>query len=128
MASQDGRQTVLLVDDSVETAKALALLLEQSGFAVITAHDGREALRRAREARPAIALLDLSLPVVDGFGVAESLRKGPGGDELLLIAISGHGLPDDCARTRAVGFDHHFVKPIDCAELLACLSVYKTPM
>jgi len=126
MAIQGGRPTVLLVDDSVETAKALALLLEQSGFAVVTAHDGREALRRAREARPAIALLDLSLPVVDGFGVAESLRNGPDGDELLLVAISGHGLPDDCARARAVGFDHHFVKPIDCGELLAYLSIHKT--
>lgn len=119
-------QTVLLVDDNVEAARALTLLLEQSGFAVVTAHDGGEALARAEETHPAIALLDLALPVVDGYHVAETLRSGPGGDGLLLVAISGFGQPEDCARSRAVGFDHHLVKPIDCTELLKMLSAYKT--
>ena len=120
--------TVLLVDDNVETTRALSLLLEQSGFAVVTAHDGGEALRRARETRPRIALLDLGLPVVDGYRVAQTLRGWPGGDGLLLVAISGYGQPEDCARALDVGFDHHLVKPIDCTELLALLSVHKTPM
>jgi len=121
-------QTVLLVDDNIEAARALTLLLEQSGFAVVTAHDGGEALARAEETRPGIALLDLALPVVDGYRVAETLRAGPGGHGLLLVAISGFGQPEDCERSRAVGFDHHLVKPIDCAELLAVLSAHKTPM
>jgi CheY-like chemotaxis protein len=121
-------QTVLLVDDNVETARALSLLLEQSGFAVVIAHDGGQALARARETHPGIALLDLGLPVVDGYQLAEALRAGPGGDALLLVAISGYGQPEDQARTREVGFDHHLVKPIDCTELLALLSVHRTPM
>ena len=114
-------KTVLLVDDNVDATRALALLLGHAGFVVVTAHDGGEALARAEEALPDIVLLDLGLPVVDGYRVAETLRAKPGGETLLLVAISGYGQPEDRQRSQAVGFDHHLVKPIDCAVLLALM-------
>ena len=116
-----GAKTVLLVDDNVDATRALALLLGHAGFIVVTAHDGGEALARAEETQPDIVLLDLGLPVVDGYRVAETLRARPGGDALLLVAISGYGQPEDRERSQAVGFDHHLVKPIDCAVLLGLM-------
>ena len=120
-ATPTNAKTVLLVDDNVDATRALALLLGHAGFVVVTAHDGGEALARAEEALPDIVLLDLGLPVVDGYRVAETLRARPGGEALLLVAISGYGQPEDRQRSQAVGFDHHLVKPIDCAVLLALM-------
>ncbi len=114
-------QTVLLVDDNVDATRALSLLLTHAGFEVVTAQDGGEALERAGERPPDIVLLDLGLPVVDGYRVAELLRARPGGGDMLLVAISGYGQPEDRERSKAVGFDHHLVKPIDCVELIALM-------
>ena len=113
--------TVLLVDDNVDATQALALLLDHAGFSVVQAHDGGQALVRAAERRPDIVLLDLGLPIVDGYRVAATLRAQPGGDVPLLVAISGYGQPEDRQRSRDVGFDHHLVKPIDCSELIALM-------
>ncbi len=112
---------VLVVDDNVDAADALALLLDQAGFAVVIAHDGAEALERALDVQPDIVLLDLGLPVLDGYGVAKALRARPGGETQLLVAVSGYGRREDRQRSKDVGFDHHLVKPIDCAELLALM-------
>jgi PAS domain S-box-containing protein len=114
-------RTVLLVDDNEDATRALALLLEHGGFNVVTAHDGAEALARAAEVDPDIVLLDLGLPVIDGYRVAESLRARNDYDRVLLIAISGYGQPNDRARSKDAGFDHHLVKPIDCGALLDLL-------
>ena len=119
-ATASGR-TVLLVDDNADATRALALLLAQAGFDVTEAHDGGEALTLTADQMPDIVLLDLGLPVVDGYRVAETLRGRPGGETPLLIAISGYGQPEDRQRSLAVGFDHHLVKPIDCAELVALM-------
>ncbi|HEX5633770.1 MAG TPA: response regulator, partial [Gemmatimonadales bacterium] len=114
-------RTVLLVDDNIDATRALALLLSHAGYGVVTAHDGAEALTRAAEARPDIVLLDLGLPIMDGYRVAEVLRAGTDAPDALLVAISGYGQPEDRERSRDVGFDHHLVKPIDCAALLDLL-------
>ncbi len=121
---QAGANTrVLLVDDNVDATRALSLLLGQAGFVVTEAHDGGQALTLAEHEHPEIVLLDLGLPVVDGYRVAADLRARPGGDVPLLIAISGYGQPEDQERSRDVGFDHHLVKPIDCAELIRLMRV-----
>jgi two-component system CheB/CheR fusion protein len=119
--------TVLLVDDNQDSTRALGMLLEHFGHAVVTAHDGAEALLRAAEARPDVGLLDLGLPVLDGYQVAQALRARPGGERLLLVAISGYGQPNDRARSKAAGFDHHMVKPVDCGALLALLQQRARP-
>ena len=114
-------RTVLLVDDNVDATLALSMLLTHAGFTVVQAHDGVEALERASQSPPDIVLLDLGLPIVDGYQVAATLRAQVDGNAPLLIAISGYGQPEDRERSKAVGFDHHLVKPIDCDVLLALM-------
>jgi PAS domain S-box-containing protein len=114
--------TVLVVDDNVDAANALSLLLEAQGFRVVVAHDGGDALKRADEAQPHIVLMDLGLPVLDGYQVATALRARPNGSALTLVAVSGYGPDQNPERSGAAGFDHHLVKPIDCTALLDLLA------
>ncbi|HZI03877.1 MAG TPA: response regulator, partial [Archangium sp.] len=110
---------VLVVDDNVDAAGTLAELLALSGYAVAVAHDCQEALNRADEFRPEVALLDIGLPVVDGYGVAERIRERLGESSPVFAALTGYSLDVDRARSQAAGFRHHFVKPLDINELLA---------
>ena len=112
---------MLLVDDNIDATQALSLLLDACR---IHRHPGARRRRGAGARQPSppdIVLLDLGLPVVDGYQVAATLRARVAGDGPLLIAISGYGQPEDRERSKAVGFDHHLVKPIDCDELLALM-------
>ncbi len=107
------RPRVLIVDDNVDTARAMARLLVVSGYEVRVAHDGREAIAVARAERPGVLLLDIGLPGMDGYEVAREVRKDPDLAASTLIAISGYGQEDDRRRSREAGFDHHLVKPVD---------------
>ena len=120
-SSKARNKRVLVVDDNVDAASALGLLLESAGFNVVLAHDGQVALTRATESRPDIVLMDLGLPVLDGYQVAAELRNQPGGDDLMLVAVSGYGPGQDYGRAATAGFDHHLVKPVDCVALLHLL-------
>ena len=113
---------VLVVDDNVDAAHALSLLLETQGFSVAVAHDGGDALKRADEVQPHIVLMDLGLPVLDGYQVASQLRARPNGSAVTLVAVSGYGPDQNPERASEAGFDHHLVKPIDCVALLALLA------
>jgi signal transduction histidine kinase/ActR/RegA family two-component response regulator len=112
---------VLLVDDNVDAAEGLADLLGMSGYEVVVAHDCPQALKRAEASRPHVAILDIGLPEVDGYGVAERLRERLGEDSPVFAALTGYSQDGDRARSQAAGFRHHFVKPIDLDELLAFL-------
>jgi PAS domain S-box-containing protein len=112
----DGRR-VLIVDDNVDAANLLALILESFGFATSVAHDGPSALRLAREFRPDIAVLDIGLPVMDGYEVAERLHAMAGFETLPLLAVTGYGQLEDRARSKAAGFEAHLTKPV-AAEAL----------
>jgi two-component system CheB/CheR fusion protein len=104
---------VLLVDDNVDGAESLALLLRQSGHDVVAVYDGRTALAEAARASFDVALLDIGLPDgMDGYEVARRLRAGSAGPRVL-IALTGFGQEDDQRRSRAAGFSHHLVKPVD---------------
>ena len=123
LASEPQPETkVLVVDDNVDAANALSLLLETQGFRVAVAHDGGDALKRADEVRPHIVLMDLGLPVLDGYQVASQLRARPNGSAVTLVAVSGYGPEQNPERASEAGFDHHLVKPIDCVALLALLA------
>jgi CheY-like chemotaxis protein len=121
-AVADARRSVLVVDDNRDAAEALALFLAGAGFDVTTVHDGVAAVAEAERRSPDVVLLDLGLPLLDGFEVAERLRRVPGGPRPRLIAVSGYGQAGDRQRTASAGFEHHLVKPIDYHALVNLLS------
>jgi CheY-like chemotaxis protein len=115
------RRRVLVVDDNLDAAETLHLLLQIAGHVSALAHDGLGALALARELQPQVAILDLGLPGLDGFQLGQALRQEPWGKELLLIALSGWAAPAHRARTQAAGFDHHLAKAVDPKVLLDLL-------
>jgi CheY-like chemotaxis protein len=104
---------VLVVDDNVDAAEMLAAALTAKGYQTRVAHDGPAALLAAERFRPAIAFLDLGLPVMDGYELATRLRDIPDLCSMRLIAVTGYGQKSDRRRTRQAGFHHHLVKPVD---------------
>lgn len=108
---------ILVVDDNVDAALTLAELLALEGHETHVAHDGPSAVDAARRLSPDVAILDLGLPGYDGFEVARRLRALPALRGLVLVALSGWVQPDDRARTREAGFDHHLAKPLQIANL-----------
>ena len=118
---------VLVVDDNADAAHTLTALLRMAGHNVQKAASGAEALRIAQEFRPAVVVLDVAMPQMSGYAVAERLRAAPWGRELTLIAVTGHGTPEDLARAKQAGFDHHFVKPVTLQQLLAAFPAPPSP-
>jgi two-component system CheB/CheR fusion protein len=112
---------VLVVDDNRDSAESMAMLLQATGHEVRTAHEGPDALAIAPEFRPAFVLLDIGLPGMNGYAVAERLRALPGFDKVVLIAMTGYGQEEDRKRSKQAGFDHHLVKPIDFDKLTEIL-------
>lgn len=102
---------VLVVDDNVDTANSLEMLLSESGYEVRTAHDGPTALEAALDYRPHVVLLDIGLPGFDGYEVAKRMRQQPVLQNVVLVAMTGYGQEPDRQRVQAAGFDHHLVKP-----------------
>jgi two-component system, sensor histidine kinase len=107
------RRRILLVDDNVDFATSLAMLLETLGHEVRVTHDAKQALEAANEIAPEFALLDLGLPGVNGFDLARALRANAATQHTVLIAVSGWGQAQDRDRSRAAGFALHLVKPIE---------------
>lgn len=108
---------VLVVDDNVDMARSMSLLVTGAGHAARTAHDGVSALKVALEFRPQLVLLDIGLPGIHGYEVAHQMRAQPGGAEMVLVAVTGYGREDDVKRALAEGFNQHMVKPPDFAAL-----------
>lgn len=107
---------VLVVDDNTDAAESLAMLLTLDGCNVRVCGDAHAALREAADFAPRVVLLDIGLPGLSGYEVAERLRATPGGAALTLIAVTGWG-SDRQDKSRAAGFDHHLVKPVDPESL-----------
>jgi PAS domain S-box-containing protein len=104
---------ILIVDDNPDASAMLSDLLGALGHVIQTAHDGPSALALLDAFRPEIALLDLGLPVMDGYELARAMRASPAAAGARLYAVSGYGQERDRARTKDAGFDAHFVKPVD---------------
>jgi CheY-like chemotaxis protein len=111
-----------VVDDSADTVESMARLLEIHGHEVQTACDGSEAIAAALRWGPEFVLLDLGLPGMDGYQVAARLRREASCRQAVIIAVTGHGQPEDREQSRAAGIDHHLLKPVDLATLLSVLS------
>ena len=112
---------ILVADDNRDAAESLAIILRLEGHEVELAHDGQEALRSFATRRPDVALLDIGMPTANGYEVARKIRATPGGEGVLLIAITGWAQDTDKAESRAAGFDHHLTKPIEPEALIGLL-------
>jgi PAS domain S-box-containing protein len=113
---------VLVVDDNPDAADSLAMLLESLGAAAHVVNNGAAALAALDAFRPDVVLLDIGMPGMDGYEVAQRIRQQPQFNAVKLIAVTGWGLEADRRSSRASGFDHHLTKPIDIAALQALLS------
>src|SRR5262249_7867479 len=107
----------LIVDDNVDAAQTLAELLELCGHTVQVAHDGPRAIQGAAAHRPEVVFLDMGLPGMDGYEVAERLRRQAGASGIVLVALTGYGQAEDRRRSQQAGFDHHLVKPVVLPQL-----------
>jgi CheY-like chemotaxis protein len=118
---------VLVVDDNVDAAEVLVQALALMGYAAEARHDGPSAVARVMESRPAAVLLDIGLPVMDGYEVARRIRAMPDGRQVQLIAVTGYGQERDREMAIEAGFDEHMVKPIRIEMLLEVLERLKLP-
>jgi PAS domain S-box-containing protein len=114
------RRKLLVVDDNIDAVATLADALRIAGHEVTSAHDGPEALAVCDRFLPDAAILDIGLPVMDGYQLARRLRDRLG-DQVQLFAVTGYGLESDIQRSVEAGFERHFVKPLDLAALLSAL-------
>lgn len=114
-------QRVLIVDDNQDAADMLAEALSMYGMSARIASDGPSALSLARDFQPQIALLDIGLPVMDGYELAGRLRALPGLSGVRLVAITGYGQDADRARSLQAGFDEHLVKPVEIHAVVPVL-------
>ncbi|AEG92139.1 candidate histidine kinase, hybrid [Ramlibacter tataouinensis TTB310] len=108
---------ILVVDDNVDAAESLASLLEIQGHSTRTAHSGERALEVLGGFAPDCALLDIGLPGMSGYELAQRLRAGPAGGECVLVALTGWGSEGDQRRSAQAGFDHHLTKPVEIGRL-----------
>ncbi|HZN05676.1 MAG TPA: response regulator [Pyrinomonadaceae bacterium] len=117
MGNQDHTATVLLVEDTEDNRFMMRRLLEMSGYAVIEATNGEEAVRLAESERPALILMDLSLPVLDGLAATRAIRKLDGFKEVPIVAVSAHDTSDFQSEALAAGCNSYITKPIDFSQL-----------
>jgi CheY-like chemotaxis protein len=119
---EHGSRRVLVVEDNLDAAETMQLMLSLSGYEARTAHDGQGALEVAREFRPHVVFLDIGLPGKDGYEVAQEMRALPEMKAALLVALTGYGQDEDRRRAAEAGFDSFQVKPVEPQALEALLS------
>jgi len=119
---------VLVVEDNIDAAESLATLLRLWGHDVRVVHDGLDAVDAARSYLPEVVLLDIGLPGLDGYQVAERLCVEPGLENTLLVAMTGYGQPEDRRRSAEAGIHHHFVKPVEPFVLRNLLAEVAAPV
>lgn len=117
MASQANGATVLLVEDTEDNRQMMRRLLELSGYKVVEATNGREAVETASRLQPHIILMDLSLPYLDGLAATRRIRVLPGFEKIPIVAVSAHDTADFHNEALAAGCNAYLTKPIDYSEL-----------
>jgi CheY-like chemotaxis protein len=113
---------VLVVDDNVDAAESLAMVLRFAGHDTRQAHDGVQAMKVAEQFRPDVVLLDIGLPIMNGYEACRRLRQEPWSRSMLLVALTGWGQEEDREQSRDAGFDVHMVKPVDHEALLSVIA------
>jgi signal transduction histidine kinase len=115
-------QRILIADDNADSAESMGMLLRLMGNDVRIASDGLEAVEQAASFQPDIVLMDIGMPRLDGYEAARRIRNQDWSRDTLLVAVTGWGPSDDSEEATAAGFDHHFTKPLDPAELRRLVS------
>ncbi len=110
------------MDDNVDAAHSLCMLMELNGHTAHVAHDGPQALRAAQALSPDIVFLDIGLPGMNGYEVAQHLRGLPNTRQPMLVALTGWGAREDRERSKQAGFHHHLTKPAEMQAILQLLS------
>jgi CheY-like chemotaxis protein len=113
-------KTILVVDDELENAQALALILQEEGYRVLCAGDGRQGLEQAKALRPHLVILDFMMPVMNGADMARSLREDPATRDIPILVNSS--LPEWVVREHFAGYDHFLRKPFDVTAALGVVS------
>ena len=121
-ASGGSTLRILVVDDNRDGADSLSEMLTRMGNETRTAYDGEEGVNVAGEFRPDVIVLDIGLPKLNGYEACRRIREQSGGKNVVMIAASGWGQPEDRRRAFAAGFDHHLVKPVDPQDLMKLLA------
>jgi two-component system CheB/CheR fusion protein len=116
------RHRVLVVDDNVDAAVSLGMLLKLAGQEVRVAYDGPAALRHAVDFRPELVLLDIGMPGMDGYEVCRRIRREGSLEGIMLVALTGWGQDEDRRRSHEAGFDRHIVKPVEPSALQRLLA------
>lgn len=106
-------QRILLAEDNEDNRTIYRTILEHSGYTVVEATDGEAAVRLAAEARPDLILLDISMPLLDGWEAARQIRDNPDTGGIPIVALTAHALQQDRARAIAEGFDSYLAKPVE---------------
>ena len=107
------RETVLVVEDQEDNRRILSVYLEYVGYRVVSAVNGAEGVATAREQRPNVIVMDISMPVLDGYQALRLLREDPELSEIPVIALTAHALSTDREAVLAAGFDSYLAKPIE---------------
>jgi len=116
-APTKSRFRILVVDDNPDAALSLAMMLSMMGHDTRTAHDGEAALTTAEAFRPQVVLLDIGLPKLNGYEVAQRIRQQEWGTSMFLVAVTGWGQEEDRRRSEDVGMNLHMVKPVEPSAL-----------
>ena len=123
-ASLTPSRRVLVVDDNMGAARTLSIVVKMLGNEVCTAHNGQDALEKAQDFLPEIIIMDIGMPVMDGYAAARAIRNLPWGKNIFLIALSGWGQEDDKQKTKDAGFDRHLVKPVEPSVVRGILAEF----
>jgi len=121
-AESEQEVRVLIVDDNIDAAKSLAMLLKLSGYEAETVHDGLTALDMIDHYRPNVIIQDIGMPVMDGYEITRRVRQRYSSSQIKIVALTGFGKEEDRQKTRAGGFDYHLVKPVNYRELQQVLA------
>ncbi len=118
---------ILLIEDNVDNRDMVRFVLERAGYEILVGQTGSQAVALARQERPDLILMDLSLPEKDGWTAASEIKADPALSAIPLVALTAHTLPGDRKRAMAAGFDGYVSKPIDLPSLLKTLAAFLPP-
>lgn len=119
-----GKGRILIVEDNIDNLDLVRFLLEQDGYEVIQARDGRSGLELAKTDRPDLILLDMSIPEIDGWKVARQLKDTPETSHICIVALTAHILPGDRKKALDAGCDGFISKPLDIPTFAEEVSTY----